>query len=216
MKKSVINEEKLEERILNPSKDVPDVLENGDVMTIYWTLINGEPYSFVTIEEVYGDEPVDEGEMFAKPHAFRLYGAIYGKIYPWQVDLADLDGKSRILAICKAKSLPAAQVLLFEKADEVMETIANGKKEGASLLQKTAAWKVLRHIEALYDEAKLKASWFTSRHGGTIEKLMDGLLSEEEMSLMEFDFEALQCERRSLKRNASKTRVGQLALGMSF
>ena len=208
MRKQVINEEKMVERELHPSKDIPDLLENGNVMTIYWTLINGEPFSFVSIEDTYGDDDGD-GETYSRPHTFELYGALYGKVYPWQVDLADLD-KSRIVAIVKASSLASAQIQLFEKADEVMEIISVGRRADATRQQKSAAWKFLRHIEMLYDEAKLKASWFTSRHGISIERLLDGLIGEDEAAELVETFEVVQNVRRGKSKN--KKRFGGVAI----
>ena len=196
-KKQVLNEEKMVERELHPSKETPDILESGDVMTIYWTLINGEPFSFVTIEETFSEGLVPEGDSFKVPHTFRMYGALYGKVYPWQVDLADLDN-SRIVAVVKAKSLAAAQVLLFEKAESVIETVSAGKSQNATVTQKIAAWKVLRHIEALYDETRLKASWFTSRHSVSIKRIMSGLLSDKEVDVMSALFEEVQTMRRQV------------------
>ena len=199
MSKPVINEIKLEEGEFNPSKDIPDVLEDGRIMTVYWTLQGGEMYTFVQIQ-------MSEGNVFA------LYGAIHGKIYPWQIELASLE--RRLLCIVKATNEAKAQIKLFEKAQEVCDQIVAAKKPSATKAQKILGWKNVSHIENLYQPKKLLTSWFSSVHGGTIERLLDGLLSDEELKEIQFKFDEMDKSKRLLRRKrTSKEATGQLQFG---
>ena len=105
-RREVINSVKMEEGEFLPSKDIPDVLDDGQVMTVYWTVLGKKVYTFVALEDLLGDQQPYSGlaELSgSKPHIFKLYGVIHGKVYPWQMELAALD-ESRLLRTCKARS----------------------------------------------------------------------------------------------------------------
>ena len=158
-----MKKEKMAEGEFNPSKDVPDILENGDIMTVFWTVQGGKPYTFVVLEEggVEKDGATESDEydfVSKKPRIFKLFGAIHGKVYPWQVALADLT--KRLVRVTKARSFAAAQVVLFEAMQDICDKILQSRAKGATLEQKAAGWKCLSHIETLYDSVKMKAKWF--------------------------------------------------------
>ena len=218
MKKPVVNEAKMEEGEFLPSKEIPDLLEDGQVMSVYWTLQHGEVYSFVMLEDRKGDSQYysgnnaeDEGDKF---HIFSLYGALHGKVYPWQVELADLSPK--LQRVCKARSGAQAELLLFEKAQSIMDAIAASKKEEATAAEKIAAWKQVTHIENLYSTAKLKKKIFNSRRRDVLGTISDNIMSETDLQYLKtllwgFDEIHKNKGKKSIKKTHS-VRAGQTSL----
>lgn len=215
-KEVVINTEKMEEGEFLPSKGIPDTLEDGRVMTVYWTVLNGKVFTFVEVEDLLGDTQMYsgdnaeiEGECY---HAFYLYGVFHGKVYPWQVELADLTPK--LQRVCKAKSGAQAECNLFEKAQSLMDTIAAAECKGASASAKVAAWKVLTHIERLFTPEKLSEVIFNSRRRETLEKISSEVMDSEQISYLKSLLLGFEQSTRGKKkvRKSRNLRGGQTPL----
>ena len=210
MRKNVINTSKMEEGEFHPSKDVPDYLEDGRIMTVYWTVQGGDVYTFVSIEDAHQKPILEElDEEYTKPRNFYLYGALHDKVYPWQIELADLSPKLQM--VVKSRSLAEAQVKMFDKAQSICDAILAAKKPSATMAQKMLGWKSVAHIENLFVPEKLRSSWFYSRHAATIEKFMDGLLTDEELEEIKYDFSKLRKSRKfGWKKRSTKKASSQL------
>ena len=210
MRKNVVNSIKMEEGEFHPNKDVPDILEDGSIMTTYWTVLGENVYTFVTLEKGSNGEILDAEDITENSRLFYLYGALHGKVYPWQIELADLS--SRLQCVVKANSIASAQVKLFDKAEQVMETIAASQRENATVKDKVAAWKNLAYIESLFSREKLTSSWFCSRHAGTIERLLEGEeLTKEEQKLLQCDFSKMSKARKLLRKVKSVAGESQIS-----
>lgn len=134
------------------SKEFPDMLADETVLTILWALVGGEPVSFAVIEDMAGDR-LERGasvDSFPHPHTFTVYGAFHGKVEPWQVQLADLEAKKQFSFT--AKSLAKAELVLFDKVQEICDVIEAGGSKNASMTAKVRKWKALTNIELLFKE----------------------------------------------------------------
>lgn len=215
-KEVVINTEKMEEGEFLPSKGIPDTLEDGRVMTVYWTVLNGKVFTFVEVEDLLGDTQMYSGDNAEiegeRYHAFYLYGVFHGKVYPWQVELADLTPK--LQRVCKAKSGAQAECNLFEKAQSLMDTIAAAECKGASASAKVAAWKVLTHIERLFTPEKLSEAIFNSRRRETLKKISGEVMDGEQISYLKSLLLGFEQSTRGKKkvRKSRKSRGGQTPL----
>lgn len=140
----------LEEGEIVYSKEFPDMMADGSVLTILWSLVAGEPVSFAVIEDMAGDK-LERGasvDSFPHPHTFTVYGAFHGKVEPWQVQLADLEAKKQFSFV--AKSLAKAELVLFDKVQEICDVIEQGGEKNASVMAKVRKWKLLSNIELLF------------------------------------------------------------------
>lgn len=203
---------KIEEGEFIPSKAVPDILQDGRVMEVWWTLQGNEIFSFV----VYSDGlPTDE-EGNDIPRLYKLYGAIHGKQFPWQFHYADLEAEHPELLLCayKAPNSAKAQLRLMEKAQEVCDKILAAASQTASPLAKIAAWKLQAHMGRLYDKAKLVGAWFLSNHADQLERVLDEMdtLSDKDRAQMQGQFEKLSFSERNLWKSRRGCSVPQVEL----
>ena len=216
MRKSVINTNKMEEGEFLPSKDIPDIIDDAHIMTTYWTILNSSIYTFVVIEytgddEVYFSLNNDDNTHHCHPHTFFLYGALCGKLYPWQI-LELVDISSRLQCIVKAKSLAAAEVRLFEKAQSVMEAIKKAKSAKATPMEKITGWKMLGRPSNLYSPNIMGDNYVLSSHKETmlkiIKKAIDGQFSSSDLAKIEHIYHKLHDGYHSLKAGKKSLRLG--------
>ena len=196
-------ESKVEEGEFLPSKEFPDIMPDNSVLHTYWTMQEGKVYTFC-IQEAAENK---EGHI----GSYSLYGFLHGKIYPWQLEFANLQKVFR--GICRANSYEKAEVVLFDEAQNAMDAILAASKKEASAFVKANGWKLVRYVEAIYDTDKLSASWFNSRHSEMIEKVLSGRLSDKEREELAMGFDYSHVKKSEiLLRKTRKMGSAQLEL----